>query len=149
MQTHDVFRINGPRVIYENIDGEVVLINLDKGIYYSTDEVGANVWSLIESGRSAREIHEGIRAAYDGDPVQISAGVSAFLSELRNEELIVIAGAASTNGTAVDAPAASAGGGRPRFQPPVLNKYNDMKDMLLLDPIHDVEESGWPAPKTT
>jgi len=36
-----------------------------------------------------------------------------------------------------------------RFQPPTLNKYTDMRDMLLLDPIHDVGESGWPVPKST
>ena len=31
---------------------------------------------------------------------------------------------------------------------PVLNKYSDMQDLLLLDPIHDVdEEAGWPTNK--
>jgi hypothetical protein len=30
---------------------------------------------------------------------------------------------------------------------PVLNAYSDMKDLLLLDPIHDVAEEGWPIPK--
>jgi hypothetical protein len=33
------------------------------------------------------------------------------------------------------------------FRVPVLNRYSDMADMLLLDPVHDVEESGWPVPK--
>jgi hypothetical protein len=27
---------------------------------------------------------------------------------------------------------------------PVLNKYTDMQDLLLLDPIHEVDERGWP-----
>jgi hypothetical protein len=27
---------------------------------------------------------------------------------------------------------------------PVLEKYTDMQELLLLDPIHDVEEAGWP-----
>jgi hypothetical protein len=30
---------------------------------------------------------------------------------------------------------------------PVLSIYDDMQDLLLLDPIHDVDESGWPAIK--
>ena len=28
-----------------------------------------------------------------------------------------------------------------------INKYSDMQDMLLLDPIHDVDDKGWPEPK--
>ena len=31
------------------------------------------------------------------------------------------------------------------LKPPVLNKYTDMQDLLLIDPIHDVEAHGWPA----
>jgi len=34
------------------------------------------------------------------------------------------------------------------FAPPVLEVYTDMQDLLLLDPIHDVDETvGWPSPK--
>jgi hypothetical protein len=34
------------------------------------------------------------------------------------------------------------------FQPPVLESYSDMQDILLLDPIHEVDDkAGWPNPK--
>ena len=33
------------------------------------------------------------------------------------------------------------------FEAPILNKYNDMQELLLLDPIHDVDEAGWPNTK--
>lgn len=145
MQDDDVFSANGPQVISENIDGEVVLVNLGKGIYYSTDQVGATLWDLIEAGQSAREIRDAIGARYDADPAEIAAAVSGFLSELLREELIVPA--AGQEREAIESSPAS--GARARFRPPTLNKYTDMRDMLLLDPIHDVEESGWPVPKTT
>jgi hypothetical protein len=29
----------------------------------------------------------------------------------------------------------------------VLERYTDMQELLLLDPIHDVDESGWPHRK--
>jgi hypothetical protein len=35
--------------------------------------------------------------------------------------------------------------GRLSFTHPQLQKYTDMQELLLLDPIHEVEESGWPA----
>lgn len=153
MQEHDVFRANGPQVIAENIDGEVVLVNLEKGIYYSTDQVGADLWDLIEAGRSVREMHEAICARYDADGGQIAMAMSSFLSELRKEELIVPAASPEEEGKRIEkrleTPPTGVVMHKPRFQPPTLNKYTDMRDMLLLDPIHDVEESGWPVPKTT
>jgi hypothetical protein len=31
------------------------------------------------------------------------------------------------------------------YEPPVLKKYDDMADLLLVDPIHDVAaDKGWP-----
>jgi len=143
----DVFRVNAPQVIHENIDGEVVLINLDKGLYYSTDQVGAEVWGLIEAGRSVQEVYEAIRARYAGEAGEIERAVHDFLSQLQAEELIVAASAPEIARPEAHSPHAGSATARAPFHVPVLNKYTDMKDMLLLDPIHDVEESGWPAPR--
>jgi hypothetical protein len=30
------------------------------------------------------------------------------------------------------------------FQPPLFEKFTDMEAMLLLDPVHDVDDEGWP-----
>src|SRR5262245_43375959 len=50
MDRNTVYRVNGPRVIFENIEGELILVNMEKGCYYSTDQVGADVWAFIEAG---------------------------------------------------------------------------------------------------
>ena len=34
---------------------------------------------------------------------------------------------------------------KPSFEAPILHKYTDMQDLLLLDPIHEVDEAGWPV----
>jgi hypothetical protein len=47
---------------------------------------------------------------------------------------------ASVPATALDGPAGS-------WEAPKLTVYEDMQDLLLLDPIHDVDETGWPARK--
>jgi len=33
------------------------------------------------------------------------------------------------------------------FVLPVLERYTDMQELLLIDPIHDVDETGWPRRK--
>ena len=33
------------------------------------------------------------------------------------------------------------------FTTPTLEIFSDMQDILLLDPVHDVDERGWPINK--
>ena len=138
-----VYRVNGPRVIFENIDGELILVNMEKGCYYSTDQVGADVWALIEAGHSVSEIHDSLRFRYSGEPHDITAALEAFLARLREEELVVPEDEPADR----KVPNLATLDHRPDFHAPALEKYTDMRDMLLLDPVHDVEAAGWPVPK--
>ena len=53
-------RVNSPHVIHETIDGEVIVINLASGNYYSVKGAGADVWDVIESvARCRQECHRG------------------------------------------------------------------------------------------
>ena len=142
MSGPETFQVNSPHVIYENIEGELVLIHMAKGSYYSTDAIGSRLWDMIVAGHQLDEMREWIGASYQGDAAEIDRGVRGFLAELQAEELIVRAERPRVNGgSRLDV---TAGG---HFSAPVLNKYRDMEDMLMLDPIHEVEETGWPAPK--
>ena len=142
MSGPDAFQVNAPHVIFENIEGELVLIHMAKGSYYSTDAIGAQLWDLIVAGHRLDEMREWAGASYQGDVDEIARGVQSFVAELQAEELIVRAERPSMNGGSRP-PIAATG----TFATPVLNKYRDMEDMLMLDPIHEVEETGWPAPK--
>jgi hypothetical protein len=143
MQDQLFYRVNRPQVIFENIDGELILVNMEKGCYFSTDAVGAATWELIESGSGLSDIVEALRFRYDGNAAEIGNAVHEFIARLVREELIVADPAPATKGpTAVENPAH-----RPAFHAPDLQKYTDMRDMLLLDPVHDVEAAGWPVPK--
>ena len=140
------FRLNTPNVIQETIDGEVVIVNLDNGNYYSLDNIGAAIWSLIESGAAVAEVVNAIRQRYDGDHVDVEDAVNQFVAKLQREALIVPDGAKEPEGTkGLDRQVETgADTERPRFEVPILHTYTDMQDLLLLDPIHEVDETGWP-----
>jgi hypothetical protein len=38
---------------------------------------------------------------------------------------------------------------REPFAAPALNTFSDMQELLLLDPIHEVDEAGWPVARQT
>lgn len=145
--TNQQFRVNTPTVTHETIDGEAVIINLDTGNYYSLVDVGSFIWSLVDKGASASEIQNQIVQTYQGDAQDIDRGVHELLAQLQQENLIVpVDGAAEALDPAQVAPANSHE--KPSFKPPSLNKYSDMQELLLLDPIHDVDDAGWPKPVT-
>ena len=144
MSINDRFRVNTPKVVHETIDGEVVIIHLDTGCYYSLDGVGAAIWNWLDTGASLGEAAERLGQSYPNNQAEAGATVTQLAAELQIEALIVPLNQPASAGRNpappnVALPAA--------FQRPVLHKHTDMQDLLLLDPIHEVDETGWPSIK--
>jgi hypothetical protein len=59
-QTAARYALNQPRVVGEVIDGEVMVINLDTGVYYSVTGAGAAVWPMLVGGATPRESGAGV-----------------------------------------------------------------------------------------
>ncbi len=146
MATTRSYKINIPRITSQTIDDEVIIIDLQNGNYYSLTQAGAGVWSGIEDNRFSDEIAAGVAARYGGEPEIIKNSIEQFLDTLLSEELIVVNESREIDDFAAALPAA-ASNGLPLFAPPSLQKYTDMQDLLLLDPIHEVDETGWPMLK--
>ena len=143
--SNQLFRVNTPTVTHETIDGEAVIINLDSGNYYSLVEVGSFIWDLVEKGASASEVQNVVLQTYQGNTTDIDRGVQELLAQLQQENLIVpVDGAGAVDLT--EAMPSNNSHEKPSFNPPLLNKYSDMQELLLLDPIHDVDDTGWPKP---
>lgn len=143
--TNQRFRVNTPTVTHETIDGEAVIINLDSGNYYSLVDVGSFIWGLVDHGASANEVQNLVLQTYEGSATDIDRGVQELLVQLQLENLIVPVDESTM--VALDQIAPSNNNHeKPLFNPPSLHKYSDMQELLLLDPIHDVDEAGWPKP---
>jgi hypothetical protein len=137
-------KINHPHVISEVIDGEAIIVNLESGAYFSLRGTGGFIWNLIEQKAAIDAIHLQLVAQYDGNPKIIESDMAGLVDELEMEKLITILPLENA------LPMSSVSVLRPEkrlfFEKPVLAKYTDMAELLLLDPIHDVEEIGWPHP---
>jgi len=145
----DRFSINTRKIAHETIDNEVVIVNFESGNYYSLNGVGADIWGLIEKNAGLREIVEDLEGRYEENGDRLNEAVTQLMTELNREELIV-RNPDKDGETCKDIskrPAPDRNETRLPFTRPVLEKYTDMSDMLLLDPIHDVDEIGWPAPR--
>lgn len=141
-----VLAVNSPHVVAESIDGEIILIHLGSGTYFSLDGVAAEIWILLTAGVAPDDVGARIAAHFDGVPAGVDAVVGAFVDQLRGEDLLIEA-VIDDRARSAELPAAVTP--RQPFVEPKLNKYTDLQDFLLADPIHDVDEqAGWPHART-
>lgn len=136
------FRVDDRRVVHETIDGETILINLETGTYYSLRGSGAEIWALAVEGRTELEVIEEMRRRYPSDADFAAVATEELLERLLGEDLLEDA----PGGRGPASPPAGPEIGRGPFEAPELESYTDMQYFLLLDPIHEVHEEGWPRP---
>lgn len=147
--TDNVYRICSPPVAHETIDGEVVIVNLHSGFYYSLQGTGGEIWALLAIGTAGPAIAEHLRSQYRDPEGILDSELARFLDQLQAEGIIVPceqASGAQRDLTGSSCPRPEQQASVPDFTPLVLHKFTDMRDLLRLDPIHEVDEGGWPHP---
>jgi hypothetical protein len=149
MNPDTYFRVNSPDVTNEIIDGEAVIINLVTGNYYSLEGEGAEIWSLLASGATIYAIVDQMTRCYAGDRATISESVLGLALQLQQEQLILVSNEMGVPAVADPPHAHTNGNSRQQFRAPELHKFTDMQELLILDPIHEVDAAGWPHKKTS
>ena len=123
-----------PKLVSRQFDDEIILANFETGIYYSLIGTAADIWLGLKSGSSSEEIAEALGAS--GGAVA-AEDVAHFVETLLSEKIIL-----PLDGTPDRKPWSL------QFSdpasPPQLDRFDDLRDLLFLDPVHDVSEGGWP-----
>ena len=71
-----------------DVGGESAILNLDNGVYYSLNPIGARVWKLIEQPRRVGEIRDVLLGEYDVEPGLCESDLFVLLSRLLEQGLI-------------------------------------------------------------
>ena len=129
-----------PAIVSETLDGEVILINMDDGSYFSMENTAAMIWCCLESGASVDFTTEAIARHYPEHRKQIEADARWFVELLLREGLVVPRQVSASFEPPLEQSISLNG----EYGQPELHKYTDMEDLLTLDPIHEVDDSGWP-----
>ena len=125
------YSVRSTQITHQNIDGEVIAIHFDTGVYYSMTGSAAAVWEQLVGGASVREIAE----SFPDRPADADGAIAAFLEELVREGLVEARDGSAPDGIAP---------GPNAWAPPRLDKFTDISDLIMADPIHGVDEMGWP-----
>ena len=73
-----------------DLDGEKVMMNLDKGEYFMMNEVGSRIWEIISEPINVKGIIENLCSEYEVDEETCKDTVVEFLGRLNNAELISV-----------------------------------------------------------
>jgi hypothetical protein len=135
----DRYRSNEPRFVDETIGGEALIMDMVRGSYYSCVGASASVWNALKGGATGTEVAEQM-AALGVERRRVDDDLAVFVAALLADELLVPRG----DGVAGEPVLLEELGWPAEYAGLELERYTDLADLILLDPVHDVSEDGWP-----
>ena len=83
-----------PDVVWRDVDGEIVLLNVVTGQYFGLDEVGSRVWGLLQqdgdAGASMETLRDRVVAEFDVDATVALSDLAALMQQLLDQQLITV-----------------------------------------------------------
>ncbi|PYR95022.1 MAG: PqqD family protein [Acidobacteria bacterium] len=78
-----------PDVVFRDLEGEAVILDLASGRYFGLNAVGTRIWTLLDAGMPIERIVQTLAEEYDADAAQIDRDVKALIENLSSRGLIV------------------------------------------------------------
>ena len=139
--TYAALTLRDDSLAMERLDGEVIIVDFDSGHYYSFQGTAADVLWLVDHGISTDMWPELLRVGYPSlDWSSAESGVIRFLDRLIELRLVIPLDAGSM--THLELPDDA---DRVTWVDPEMMVNDELADLLVIDPIHDVSDDGWPA----
>jgi hypothetical protein len=131
----------GKAINHERLEDEVIAINLETGSYYAIQAAGADCWSVAAAGGGLDAMVQSLVSRFEVDETRARADAESFITTLLASGL-----ACAVEGIPCSDSALPPRKPRAPYAPPQLEGFEDLEDLLLIDPIHEVDEAGWPLP---
>ena len=89
MTFSDDDRVSVPAGVHaREFDGELVVLDLQRGDYFGLDEVGARAWAELARGRSPRQVAALLSGEYNVDEARVLADVRTLVQTLLERGLV-------------------------------------------------------------
>jgi hypothetical protein len=79
-------------VVFRELDGEAVILNLASGMYFGLDAVGTRIWQLLDTHRSLRRTLEALETEFDAPLDRLSSDLTEFVVQLQAKGLLSVSG---------------------------------------------------------
>ena len=79
-----------PDVLFQELEGACVLLNLDTERYYSLDDVGTRMWQVMAEHNDVATVVEQLLDEYDVHEATLRHDLANLIAELTEEGLITV-----------------------------------------------------------
>jgi hypothetical protein len=77
-------------IVFRELDGEAVILNLASGFYFGLDRVGTRIWRLCEEHGSLRAVWEAMQREFDAPSDTLQSDLLAFVDALSERGLVTV-----------------------------------------------------------
>ena len=75
-------------VFAQEVDGEMVLLDMDSENYFSLDEVGCAIWQAMQENQSLQSVYDVMLDSYEVETEKLKTDLLNFVGELKEVGLI-------------------------------------------------------------
>lgn len=83
------WKLNDEAMVWREVDGEVVVLQLEQSTYLSVNGSGRELWLRLADGASVRDLADTLCDSYSVAANQALADSEAFLQGLRDNDLVL------------------------------------------------------------
>lgn len=128
-------------ISFDHFEDETVAVNLPRGNYYSLRFTADFIFRRLVNVSNAQQVAIALTQAYTIELEEALTIAEQFIARLLEEELLKETPAEASVTVITETE-------KKEFTLPVLEVFDDMQEMLMLDPVHDVDSTqGWPLKK--
>jgi hypothetical protein len=75
-------------VVWRDLDGEIVILNLATGYYYGLEGAGNDIWRLLVEHGSTEKVVEVIANEYDVDTERLALDLHSLVQDLARKSIV-------------------------------------------------------------
>lgn len=77
-------------VVFRDLEGELVLLNLKTGVYFGLDPMGTRTWQLIQEHQSLQKVLGVLLEEYLVTKAECEQDLLSFVAQLQEKQLVEI-----------------------------------------------------------
>ena len=77
-------------VVFRELQGEAVILNLGSSTYFGLDAVGTRIWQLCEAHGSLRTVWEAMQQEFDAPGDALQSDLLTFIDDLSSKGLVTV-----------------------------------------------------------
>ncbi len=77
-------------VFVQEIDDEIVMLDMNSENYFGLNNIGSEIWKLMQEKETIQEIYEAMKDAYDIDGETLKNDIENLFANLEKNRLVII-----------------------------------------------------------